>query len=537
MMRMIKHASLFKWPQTNGGASKMTNSTDSVIGTSIGSNDNGTSSSSNNSNGNGKSKQHQQSSSSSSSSSLSSQQQQQQQQQQQSSSSSSTQQQKLWIHPPATLQNGHIAYLVKYFGNVEVNQPKGIDVVKESINKLKFIQPLKKSEGQKIPKVELTISVNGVAIQEPKTKKIYCQFPLHRISYCADDKNEKKFFSFIAKDSDTDKHLCFVFMSEKMSEEIILTIGQAFDLAYAKFIETSGRELEIRKQLIILQKKVCHLEEENKTLKERLRKYEPVSDSTIDIDDGHHSDNNNTKPSSLFSSSSSSSSSPLSSASSNNNKNEMNNGLDLLSDDIVNVTGNNKDSTMTNGHSMMNNKLKSTLNSVQVPPLQPPPSSSKNHRSNQQINLIDVDIECNDNTATLLNHDNLLSLNNSQSINDLFDEDFNPRAEDNKPINTNNNVPIVLANNLINNPIVVANNQNISPIDQNLLGVTISQEKDIFGCEPFHQIKKECDPFGMPQFNGSTDLDSAIDNIDKKLAEMRDGFSQGLSADGFNLDS
>ncbi|OTF81761.1 PTB domain-containing protein, partial [Euroglyphus maynei] len=438
------------------------------------------------------------------------------------------QQQKLWIHPPATLQNGHIAYLVKYFGNVEVNQPKGIEVVKESINKLKFIQPLKKSEGQKIPKVELTISVNGVAIQEPKTKKIYCQFPLHRISYCADDKNEKKFFSFIAKDSDTDKHLCFVFMSEKMSEEIILTIGQAFDLAYAKFIETSGRELEIRKQLIILQKKVCHLEEENKTLKDRLRKYEPVADTTIDVDGNS---DNNTKPSSLSSSSSSSSSSPLSLSKStdsspsnnNNNINVMNNGIDLLSDDIVNVTGNNnKDATMTNGYSV--NKLKSTLNSVPVPPLQPPPSSMKNFRNNQQINLIDVDIECNDNTATLLNqnNNNLLSLNNShniQSINDLFDEDFNPRAED-KPINTS--VPIVSTNNSLssNNPIVV-NNQNISPIDQNLLGVTISQEKDIFGCEPFHQIKKECDPFGMPQFQGTTDLDSAIDNIDKRLAEMR----------------
>ncbi|KAH9413930.1 PTB domain-containing engulfment adapter protein 1 [Dermatophagoides pteronyssinus] len=398
----------------------------------------------------------------------------------------------------------HLAWpIIMYFGNVEVNQPKGIDVVKESINKLKFIQPLKKSEGQKIPKVELTISVNGVAIQEPKSKKIYCQFPLHRISYCADDKNEKKFFSFIAKDSDTDKHLCFVFMSEKMSEEIILTIGQAFDLAYAKFIETSGRELEIRKQLIILQKKVCHLEEENKLLKDKLAKYEPV------YVDGN-SDNNNTKPSSLSSSSLSSSSS------------RSNNGVDLLSDDIVNVKDN-KDSTMMNGH----NKLKSTLNSVTVPPLQPPPSL-KNHR-NQQINLIDVDIECNDNTASLLNHNNneLLSLNNNavQSINDLFDEDFNPRANDDNQsakVSTNNS-------NIV---------QSISPIDQNLLGVTISQEKDIFGCEPFHQIPTGCDdPFGMPQFQGSNDLDSAIDNIDKRLAEMRDGFSQGLSADGFNLDS
>lgn len=43
-------------------------------------------------------------------------------------------------------------------------------MVKEAICKLKFNQQLKKSEGTKTPKVELTISIDGVAIQEPKTK-------------------------------------------------------------------------------------------------------------------------------------------------------------------------------------------------------------------------------------------------------------------------------------------------------------------------------------------------------------------------------
>jgi hypothetical protein len=51
-----------------------------------------------------------------------------------------------------------------------VDQPKGIEVVKEGIRKLKFNQQLRKAEGNKTPKVELTISIDGVAIQEPKTK-------------------------------------------------------------------------------------------------------------------------------------------------------------------------------------------------------------------------------------------------------------------------------------------------------------------------------------------------------------------------------
>merc|ERR1719397_2218706 len=74
------------------------------------------------------------------------------------------------------------------------------------------------AEGSKTPKVELTVSVDGVAIQEPKSKKIQHQYPLNRISYCADDKAEKRFFSFIAKESDSDKHTCFVFVSGKTAE-------------------------------------------------------------------------------------------------------------------------------------------------------------------------------------------------------------------------------------------------------------------------------------------------------------------------------
>ena len=54
------------------------------------------------------------------------------------------------------------------------------------------------------------------------------------------------------------------------AEEITLTIGQAFDLAYRRFLDTTGREGDLRKQLLALQKKFSHLEEENLTLKTRI---------------------------------------------------------------------------------------------------------------------------------------------------------------------------------------------------------------------------------------------------------------------------
>jgi hypothetical protein len=46
-----------------------------------------------------------------------------------------------------------IAFVFQFLGCTEVDQPKGIEVVKEGIRKLKFSQQIKKAEGSKTPKV------------------------------------------------------------------------------------------------------------------------------------------------------------------------------------------------------------------------------------------------------------------------------------------------------------------------------------------------------------------------------------------------
>jgi len=350
--------------------------------------------------------------------------------------------------------------------------------VKESINKLKLLQPLKSQNGTttKVPKVELTISVNGVALQEPKTKKIFCQFPLHRISYCADDKAEKKYFSFIAKDGETGKQLCFVFMSEKMSEEIILTIGQAFDLAYAKFIENSGKELEIRKQLILLQKKVNELEDENLGLRKHIQKYEP--EFPLERPEAEKKKNNST------------------------DKKQPQDKAEEGSDE----------------------KKEAPREKI-IPALQPPPPVVKkivNNNNNEPLTLLDCDIELDDKTQTIINRNN-----HSNSIHDLLDQEFDPRApEASLP------VPIMAS--------LTAKSEN----DLSSSTAAITQEKDIFGSEPFQkdtntrtlptpplpvvsEAEKKTgnglstDPFGMSNFMSSNDLDSAMISLDKKFAEMR----------------
>ena len=54
------------------------------------------------------------------------------------------------------------------------------------------------------------------------------------------------------------------------AEEITLTIGQAFELAYKKFLESKGKDLEKEKKEMVMHKRIELLENENKELKKRL---------------------------------------------------------------------------------------------------------------------------------------------------------------------------------------------------------------------------------------------------------------------------
>ena len=69
------------------------------------------------------------------------------------------------------------------------------------------------------------------------------QYPLHRISYCADDKNDKRIFTFIAKEADSNQHRCFVFDSDKCVCNSFLHL----------FIDIKS-ELQLKKTTIILSK-------------------------------------------------------------------------------------------------------------------------------------------------------------------------------------------------------------------------------------------------------------------------------------------
>merc|ERR1712210_205380 len=270
--------------------------------------------------------------------------------------------------------------------------------VKQGVQKLKFNQQLKKAESgssnSKMPKAELTISVNGVTIIEPKTKTVLHEYPLHRISYCADDKAEKRFFSFIAKDADSNRHTCFVFLGDKLAEEITLTIGQAFELAYKKFLESKGKDLEKEKKEMVMHKRIELLENENKELKKRLT---DIANIEGDNDVKQYMRENNISELCTVAP-------VLSSSESSNNQSS---GEDPASADSTS-NGKNSDTNSNNGENLKD------LNSVTI-------------KSSQSVN----ELICLDESTSSISQTDFggITLDNF-TLDDLNDDDFNPRAVD-----------------------------------------------------------------------------------------------------------
>ncbi|XP_067003317.2 PTB domain-containing engulfment adapter protein 1 [Anabrus simplex] len=452
-----------------------------------------------------------------------------------------------WIHPPDALQRGHIAYLVKFLGNTEVDQPKGILVVKESIRKLKFTQQLRKAEGSKTPKVELTISIDGVAIQEPKTKRIMHQYPLHRISYCADDKGEKRFFSFIAKEADSESHNCFVFVSDKLAEEITLTIGQAFDLAYRRFMETSGKDLEVQRRLILLQQKVKRLEGENVVLRQRLT---DVSQIKGQADVEEYMARNGIQDLLEV---------PSTVTSSNTTSNSQSSPESSYTSDILNSSHTTSQGSKENGNLLnLSGGSVASSNGFSSPPStqsQPPPVPPRAFEaSNKPFGDDDFMSEV---PAVGTKLEGLL-------LDELEeDDDFNPRAYEPSPGNGAASSALFAGTNgsasspppLLAPPPKVTrdsrrvhsqNNGTSDPFKEDLFGSTPFVPAGLGSKSPSRSAPKTSDPFGMGDFGPSEcadpsqqELENAIGLLDKRILEMKDGFSRGLSFgnDDFSLES
>ncbi|XP_052239797.1 protein phosphatase 1 regulatory subunit 12A-like isoform X3 [Dreissena polymorpha] len=144
-----------------------------------------------------------------------------------------------WRHKPEMLIKGCCNYTAQYLGSTLVQEiTGGVECTKAGITKLKrrFVRELQKSTDMlaKVPIIMLSISYKGVKFIDAKSKKVICDHEIGNIFCACQDSDNLNFFAYITRDIQTVQHYCHVFSvkSSSLAHDIILTLGESFEVAY-----------------------------------------------------------------------------------------------------------------------------------------------------------------------------------------------------------------------------------------------------------------------------------------------------------------
>nr|XP_014099700.2 ankyrin repeat and SAM domain-containing protein 1A isoform X4 [Bactrocera oleae] len=159
-----------------------------------------------------------------------------------------------WCHSPNTLIFGQILYTVYYLGSTVIRELHGTTSTRKSILKFKrnatplpvvkeresnlvkdcnnLTKMLKESNQDTRLKVGLAVSCGGVKFLNIDNSSTICSHDIENINCVCQDAEDLRYFAYITKEEDM--HYCHVFMVDnlELSHEIILTLGEAFEVAY-----------------------------------------------------------------------------------------------------------------------------------------------------------------------------------------------------------------------------------------------------------------------------------------------------------------
>ncbi|XP_031838979.1 ankyrin repeat and SAM domain-containing protein 1A isoform X2 [Nomia melanderi] len=135
-----------------------------------------------------------------------------------------------WRHQPKALVTGCVTYVANYLGSTFVKELRGTESTKKSIQKLKKTC----REPRVTPDITLAISYRGVRFLNTVTNELICVHEIRNIHCACQDADDLTHFAYITKDHDSRTHFCHVFCVPTMDQatEVILTLGQAFEVAY-----------------------------------------------------------------------------------------------------------------------------------------------------------------------------------------------------------------------------------------------------------------------------------------------------------------
>ncbi|CAL8367454.1 unnamed protein product [Lota lota] len=135
-----------------------------------------------------------------------------------------------WHHQPEKLIFESCGYEANYLGSMLIKELRGTESTQDACAKMRRST----EQMRKVPTIVLSITYKGVKFIDAANKNIIAEHEIRNISCAAQDPEDLCTFAYITKDLQTSHHYCHVFstVDVNLTYEIILTLGQAFEVAY-----------------------------------------------------------------------------------------------------------------------------------------------------------------------------------------------------------------------------------------------------------------------------------------------------------------
>ncbi|XP_067227986.1 ankyrin repeat and SAM domain-containing protein 1A-like isoform X6 [Chanodichthys erythropterus] len=135
-----------------------------------------------------------------------------------------------WHHQPEKLIFESCGYEANYLGSMLIKELRGTESTQDACAKMRRST----EQMRKIPTIVLSITYKGVKFIDAANKNIIAEHEIRNISCAAQDPEDLCTFAYITKDLLSSHHYCHVFstVDVNLTYEIILTLGQAFEVAY-----------------------------------------------------------------------------------------------------------------------------------------------------------------------------------------------------------------------------------------------------------------------------------------------------------------
>ncbi|XP_051515710.1 ankyrin repeat and SAM domain-containing protein 1A isoform X3 [Myxocyprinus asiaticus] len=135
-----------------------------------------------------------------------------------------------WHHQPEKLIFESCGYEANYLGSMLIKELRGTESTQDACAKMRRST----EQMRKIPTIVLSITYKGVKFIDAANKNVIAEHEIRNISCAAQDPEDLCTFAYITKDLQSSHHYCHVFstVDVNLTYEIILTLGQAFEVAY-----------------------------------------------------------------------------------------------------------------------------------------------------------------------------------------------------------------------------------------------------------------------------------------------------------------